>query len=124
MVRYIGRGRCSHARTVHDTKQHFSHSVTGEADAWRPSQAVGPAGVVSVERKGVREVVVLVEDLLHSHEPEVDGTFPERFDKVDRHGANGTMVVDSLCVSAKWAELRDTVSEIDRRKQGGLLIDI
>jgi hypothetical protein len=107
-----------------DAEQRLSHSVTGEADSRRSSQGIRSGSEVSVERKRIREVVVLAEDLLYTHEPEVDGILSQRFDEVNIHCADGSMVGDSLRVPAEWAELGDPISEIDGRKQGILLVDI
>src|SRR5579862_1366417 len=120
MVRNIWRGRCSDARSVHDAEQRLGNSVTSEADSRRSSQGIRSARVITVKCQGVRVIVVLVEDLLYTHEPEVDGVLSVRLDEVNSHCAHRSVVVNPLCIPAERAQLGDTVSEVDGRKQGCL----
>src|SRR5579859_3656029 len=122
MIRFIGGGRCSHARTVQDAKQHLGHSITG-GDT-RSLQGIWSSGEVSVERKRVGIVVELAEDLLHSHEPEVQCVSSVRLNQVNRDRTNGAMVRGSLRVPGEWAKLGDPISNIDDWKQWVLLRNV
>src|ERR1700679_536714 len=71
MVRFQGIVARPDARTIKRAEQHLSDSIAGVHA--RPLQGIRPGCEVSVESKRVLVVVMLAEDLLYAHEPEVEG---------------------------------------------------